>query len=119
MRRIFLMLLLAAASGNAMAEWVFVSGDKATKGYADPETIRKAGNIAKMWTLYNFQNHSSKLHEEFDCKEEQTRQLYAVYYKGQMGSGNLWPPPAVDPLDWRPVIPGTIGQDMWKLACGK
>ena len=85
MRKIILILLLAVVSSNAMAEWVAVNHNKYATGYADPATIVKDGNIAKMWSMvvrkrityfiggYAFK--SIKSQEEFDCKANKLRTL--------------------------------------------
>ena len=53
MKKLLLTLLLAAVSSSAMAEWVYVAKNKegTYAVYADPTTIRKAGNTVKMWGL--------------------------------------------------------------------
>ena len=53
--------MLAVMSSSAMAEWVEVSksGEKTEETnfitvYADPDTIQKIGNKAKMWVLIDY-----------------------------------------------------------------
>jgi hypothetical protein len=96
--------------------------------YVDPNTVRRKGNLVKMWSLRDFKTRqsngrnsyfSTKSLDEFDCTEEQLR-THAVYiYPGQMGTGE-----AVyfnTDLDdkWVPVMPDSMGEAKWEAACGK
>jgi len=54
MRKSILAMLLVAASGSAGAEWTQVGTSDTSTVYADPATISKDGNIAKMWHLLDF-----------------------------------------------------------------
>ncbi len=51
MRRAVLMILLAVVSSSAIAEWVAIVSNETKTTYADPATIRRAGDRAKMWSL--------------------------------------------------------------------
>lgn len=50
-----LITLLLLGSGSAYAEWVKLSGDDRVTSYTDPTTIRRNGNLVRMWDLVNFQ----------------------------------------------------------------
>jgi hypothetical protein len=88
MRKMILILLLAVVSSNAMAEWVAVNRSKYATGYANPATIVKDGNIAKMWSLVDCKTitrfiggppfMSIKSQEEFDCKEKNCGRLHTL-----------------------------------------
>ena len=52
--KVVLMLLLAVVSSSAMAEWVVVVTTMQYTYHADPDTIRKKGNIVKMWVMNDF-----------------------------------------------------------------
>jgi len=54
MRKAILMMLLAVASSSAAAGWVEVNSDETVTVYADPATVRRAGNRATMWVLYDY-----------------------------------------------------------------
>jgi hypothetical protein len=128
MKKIILMLLLAFASSNAMAEWVGVAHNGVATMYANPATIRKTGNIVKMWTMSDYatqqslENYiyyfSSSAQQEYDCKEEQFRVLFYSFYSERMLAGNVV---FTDnpPSPWIPITPGSFGESMWKVACGK
>lgn len=121
--------LLVLSSGPAYAEWVKVSdSDEAGKTvYVDPTTIRRNSNLVKMWQSYDFKTVqtlgsirflTAKEQWEFDCAEERSRVVARKEFSGNMGSG-----PMVSTNSqvgkWVPVIPGSIGQTVWKAACEK
>ena len=91
MKKLLLIFILVIVSNSAMAEWVELgtSQDETGTIYANPATIRKSGNKVKMWDLTDYktaqevtgkQYMSSKSQIEYDCKEEQTRLLFANTY---------------------------------------
>ena len=120
MKKLLIILMLALASASAMAEWTDVAGNDEVGAtvYADLATIRKAGNKVKMWTMYDYKTAqeislykylSYKSQWEFDCKEEQQRNLYISYFSGNMGNGN----PVFsfdDPSKFIPIAPGSVGE---------
>lgn len=127
-----LITLLVLSSGPAYAEWVPLEKNNqlAEIGtvYVDPDTIRRKGNLVKMWQLNDFKTmqggrspsrfSSTKIHKEFDCAEERLRLLALTDFWGNMGTGE--PTDAyIDGGNWVPVEPGTVGQVLWKFACGK
>lgn len=130
MRKVILMLLLAVLSSSAMAEWVKVGANDKSTIYADPATIRKEGNMVKMWRLknygspkvYSFSTNtvlSDREQSEYDCKEEQYRSLYISYHSEKYGKGEVVYRDTYPASNWRPVEPDSIGAELWKLACGK
>ena len=130
MKKIGAILLLAAVSSSAAAAaWVEAGSNEAGAiYYADPGTIRRAGNRVKMWNLVDYKSArvssggmpymSTKTHVEYDCKEECVRTLYYSNHSGNMGRRK-----SVfsddDPTKWRPVPRGTVQEDLWEIACGK
>jgi len=97
MHKAILILLLAVVSSSAMAEWVKVSEDKLVTAYADPTTIRKLGDKVKMWALWDYSTAqegdskpymSVRIQNEYNCKEETVRQIYATTFSGNMAEGN-------------------------------
>lgn len=93
-----LITLLLMSSVSAYAEWVeIVKTDKFTE-YKDPETIRRKGNLVKVWQLRDFNTIqgyagksylSLKMLLENDCTEEQFRILAQFAYSGRMGDGEI------------------------------
>jgi hypothetical protein len=128
MPKAILLMLLTVVSSSAAAEWVEVGRAENITFYADPATIRRSGDLVKMWELHDLKtrylfemskpvmSYMSKL--EYDCKEEQSRQLYLSGHSGNMLVGeriftNDYPD------TWHQVVPGTITETLWKFACGK
>lgn len=131
MRRAILMVMLAVVSNSATAKWVEVAGNDRYTSYADPATIRKVGNKVKMWDLNDFKTRqawkpgegtgpymSSKSLFEYDCKEEQMRMLSLSRHAENMSGGEVVAS-TDDPSNWSAVSPGSVGESLWKFACGK
>jgi hypothetical protein len=128
-RLILLTLLILLCNGPAYAEWVAVSGsdESGEIGYVDPATIRRKGDMVKMWELKDFKTVrtagataylSIKTQAEFDCAEERMRMLAFSVFADNMGSGKVvWS--NSDEGKWKPVEPGSVGEGLWKIACGK
>jgi len=113
-----------------MAEWVGIYSDDDVDGYVDTTSIRKNGNLVKMWGMEDFKTGrntwngvflSRKAQQEYDCRNENDRVLALVTYSGNMGSGkvissftfNEHESPA------RPIVPGSNSEIQWKIACGQ
>ena len=93
----FALLLLASAS--AEAEWKFVDSNEGGNIYVDFATIRKQGNVAKVWVLVDWtaprrlengkQFSSMKVQQEYDCGEKRYRTIFASFHSGSMGTGEV------------------------------
>ena len=136
MKRLLLGLMLlvtagaASAASAASAEWTAVGGTGELIQYVDRATIRKSGNLVKMWDLADYKTvrtspstgvsyFSDKGQREYDCKEEKVRQLAFTWFDGQMGSGKVVYNTSETSMKWSPIQPGSIGEALWKVACGK
>ena len=128
--KILIAVLLAAFSTNVMAEWTMVSGDDYQTAYADLSTIRKSGNRVKMWTLLDYKVvHTSKTNGarylsavaqmEYDCKEETARLSALIWYSKSMSQGEVVYSSGAMPEDFNPMPPGSVGEILFKIACGK
>jgi hypothetical protein len=131
MTRLFLiaLALLVLSSGPAYAEWVKVSASDETGKtvYVDPATIRRNSNLVKMWQFYDYKTVqtvggnrflTAKEQWEFDCAEERSRVVARKEFSGNMGSGTMVFTNS-EVGKWIPVIPGSMGQTVWEVACGK
>lgn len=123
------LITLMVLSGNpAYAEWVGLADvDSETHVYVDPGTIRRKGDLVKMWHLLDSKFPpkrspepflSMKGQNQYDCAEERTRKLFEMFFSGNMGRGEQLYTNS-DETRWEPAAPGSIGQAMWKVACGK
>jgi hypothetical protein len=127
MTRLLLITLLVLSSGPAYAEWVeFAKNDQlGATMYVDPDTIRRTGDLVKMWSLLDYKTVqtssggsylSTKEQSEYDCTEERERLKAFAAFSGSMGSGTVV---SLNPTEdkWVPVAPDSSGQAMRKFAC--
>ena len=123
-------VLLAVFSTGAMAEWTYLTSreDNAFDVYIDKTTIRKRGNVAKMWELRDFKAPqkeasgsylSSRMLEEYDCVEIRQRLLALTDFSGNMGSGQIIFNHQYDNNKWADIAPDTVNMGLWKAACKK
>jgi len=145
MRKLILMLLLSMVSSSAMAEWVKATvihsqqSPEIQTAYVDPDTIQKNGNLVSMSVLVDHQSGLSKevggkikaffssskgnikkswkVQDEFDCGKKKLRMLSYVAYSEHMGKGEIIPSPYVTSV-WESIVPESIGEALWKYACG-
>jgi len=122
-----LIVVLVLSSEPAFAEWVLISDDEERALYVDRDTIRRKGDLVKLWQLYDFKSVQSvggqrflsmRVQNEFDCAEERTRQLARTAFSGNMLNGNVIYTDSIKGI-WDPVPPDTTAQILWKVACGK
>jgi hypothetical protein len=128
MRKAILMMLLGLVSSSAAAEWVELGGNETATTYADPATIRKAGNMVRMWHLLDYtkargiEAHkphlSVKMQNEYDCRQERSRTLAISLHSGNMGEGEILGTISA-PGNWRPVPPDTLVETLREFACGR
>lgn len=126
--RIMMALVMVAASGSALAGWQEVDQSQNSFVYADSATIRKTGSLVKMWHMYDFSEGqqsagipylSIKAQMEYDCKSEQRRRIFEAVFSENMGNGTQGIANNTPKSEWEPVMPGTMGESLWKFACVK
>jgi hypothetical protein len=121
--RIFLCLLLAAVAIPAWAKWVKVSEDNEATYYADPVTVRKDGNIRRMWELqdlkkrYKNREMSRRYLSEYDCKERRHRMLTISAHSEPMARGTLLATEGTSTWDY--IAPHTDGAAILEVVCTK
>ena len=129
MRRLILIVLLVLNCGPVYAEWVEVSANKKAGviAYADPGTIRRTGDLVKMWSLFDLHTtqtigrnsySSIKALQKYDCAEDRSRALAHTKFSGNMGHGKVVYSNSNEGT-WAPIAPVSVGQELWKVACGK
>lgn len=92
----YLLTLAMLITSPAWAGWSFVtSSEEDAEVLVDFETLRKEGNLRRIWQLYNLSPNdkngwgSVRSRVEFDCKNETLKTLsYSVYSK-QFASGSV------------------------------
>lgn len=128
--KLLIAALLAVFSTGAMAEWTYLASreDNAFDVYIDKTTIRKRGNVAKMWELRDFKAPrkeasgsylSSRMLAEYDCVEIRQRLLALTDFSGNMGSGQIIFNHQYDNNKWADIAPDTVNMELWKAACKK
>ena len=127
MTRLLLITLLLLSSSPAYAEWVVVDKNDDGTTYIDPDTIRRKGNLVKMWHLFDYKTTrivagnlslSSKAQSEYDCAEERFRGLAYTDFLFNMGRGMVTNS-SLNEEKWQPVQPRSVGEALWEAACGK
>ena len=120
--------LLGTASFGAMAEWSQVGEDSDSQTYIDRSTIRRSGNMAKMWVINNYKSGqklrgssflflSMRSRHEYDCSDDNLRTLDISIHSARMAEGStLLTESTTQP--WESVVPGSAGALQLKAACG-
>ena len=127
MKRLLMGLMLLMTATAASAEWTRAGETDEFIQYVDTATIRRNGNFVKMWSLADYKtvktvagqsNLSNKKQSEYDCKEEKERKIAHTWFTGQMGSGTVnYTDNRTE--EWSPISPESVGETLWKIACGK
>jgi len=123
MNKVAFVLLLA--SSPAWAAWKNVGKEDNGTTYADPATVVKSGGTVRMWSLLDYNDFqrmvevgyfSQKSLVEYDCKAGQTRGLNVALHAEHMGNGKVIYADE-SPHEWEVLVPGTMGEVLWKFAC--
>lgn len=130
MKHLAAALILAALNTGAAAAWVRVGGNSTAVCYADPASITKKGPIATMTSLLDFTRaqtagsiggkpyQSEKDQREYDCVNERHRLTRFSLRADAMFGGALVRSQS-DAGEWSAVTPGSLGEALWKFACGR
>ena len=119
------LLLLNTVPANA--EWVRLTEADGMTVLFDPETIRRNGNLVKIWLLYDYKTpiitgrdtvFSTKMQSEYDCIGERVRTNGIFEIAGNMGKGKVVSSSLAEG-QWIPIAPDTLGKREWKVACSK
>ena len=122
-----LMIMLLLGGGLAYAEWVRLTEADGMTVHFDPDTIRRNGNLVKIWLLYDYKTaittgrdtvFSTKMQSEYDCIGERVRTNAIFEIAGNMGKGKVVSSSLAEG-QWIPIAPDTLGKREWKVACSK
>lgn len=118
--------------------WVAVDSDYQSPSremvYYDPKSVRRDGNLATLWQLIDYKVmrgnapfgmfmmsphrfFSTKTHKQFDCAHKTARLLASLEFSQHMGTGTR-NAVLVEQDQEQSVIPGSINQALWEVACG-
>ena len=121
-------MLLAVASGNAIAEWVKLDDTDYFTLYADSATHIKNGNMVIMLHLHdekitrrtvtNESYRSTKELVKYDCMGSLMRTLSYSLHADQMGEGKVIYQDNFQ-ANWMPVPPKSLDEVLLKYACSK
>jgi len=123
MRKLAMVLLLI--SGPACAGWNSVAEDETGTFYADPAAAVKNGNVVRMSSLLDYKDFqrmvevgyfSQKTEVEYDCAGHRARALNMSLHAEHMGAGKTVYADESS-HDWEPISAGTVGENLWNLAC--
>jgi hypothetical protein len=106
-----------------------VNVETGEKVYVDPDTIRRRGDIAEMWVLYDNKTAqpavghaylSKTVQNEYHCAEAMKRMVSVKEFSGHMGSGEVlhMNSSLFSTARWMPTRVG-LGETLLKVACGK
>jgi hypothetical protein len=121
--------MLAALSASALAEvWIETSRNDDYLAYADPSSVRRDGDLVKMWSMFDYRNPqtgipgktylSTRRHFEYDCKRARARALAVSSHTAREGKGDALASASVK-YDWRAVVPDSADDYLLKFACKK
>jgi len=123
MKKLFLICLMMLA-GSAWAKWVeYEETDKSTH-YFDPATIRKDGNMRRVWLLQDLRKRgrhgemSRRIRVEYDCKQERYRFLGISGHSEPMAGGKVLGV-ETEENEWAAIAPDTIDEIMLNIVCAK
>mgnify|MGYP006296898565 FL=1 len=122
-------LCLFAALPAAAAGWQRVAGNENVALYIDPASLERKGERARLKNLIDFKApqtdrsiggkpyRSRQEVREYDCRDPRYRLTWFSLRDGPMFAGALVRSQADDGA-WSPVAPGSLGEALWRRACG-
>ena len=123
MKKLLLVGLMMLA-GSAWAEWVVFGESDSGTSYFDPATIRKDGNMRRVWNLQDFRKRdndgvmSLRMRREYDCKQERYRYLAISGHSKPKAGGTVLQSGGED-NDWVVIAPRTIAETLLNRVCAK
>ena len=130
-RIVLVLLVLSCGVCLAQAEWTKVMTDSEAGGYTlyfETTSLRIDNKMVKMWLLYDFKTDqkdekdvsylSLRFQREYNCKQERARTVAQSLFDGNMARGKEISSDSIE-RPWEPVAPGSIGETLWFMACGR
>ncbi len=120
--RVALALSLLLAAAPAWADWVKVGETAAAVHYIDAATIRRDGNLRRVWTVQDMRETDSagvrsiRALEEYDCLTERFRYLSLTAHSAPMAGGEVLAAHVLDD-NWTGRPPGTKPSAIEKIVC--
>lgn len=108
-----------------MAKWEPVAETPQNTYYIDYDAIREDGNIRKLWSIRDYKQRSqsgamsSRLREEFNCKEEKQKLLSLTTFSESMARGDVVLDVPNTGNDWENILPGSAAEVILDAICAK
>lgn len=126
------LLGLVVCTNVTAADWVALStaSDKRSLLLADAESLHVEGALVEMWQMETISPvwtpdktdgsdvRSYKRLLQFDCKKRRYALVSYNEYELAWGSGKLVNSSTISNLRFSPITPETIGETLYKYACG-
>lgn len=123
-------------SGGETAEWTQVADDvvrtegvdagRGVKIFVNKEGIKKNGDKATMWSLFNYESPmpvGSEKHfstaslDEHDCQNKEYRTLAFSWFSHHKAKGSpIYSETTGGKM--QPIISDSVAERVWKIACG-
>lgn len=123
MKKFFFFCCLFASTAVS-AQWVNVGEGDGNNFYIDPNTIRRDGDLRKVWGVQDLKLRdrdgelSRRYREEYNCKEARKRFLSATTHSDSMASGNILVS-TTEPSPWSEIRPNTLADEILKKVCAE
>jgi hypothetical protein len=125
MKRLLFITLLSLTGFSAKAEWVLANVSNAGNAYVDPTSIKRTGNIVRVWELVDYAKpqvvagmayQSDRVLRQYDCVEKTSQLLQIATFSGKMLAGEVV---ITDTKAYPPafVAPGSNGDVLLNFAC--
>lgn len=118
-----LIAMVLLATGSAWAEWVKVGETDDANIYIDPASIRKDGNLRRVWQIQDLKQRdkeggemSRRVRKEYDCKQERHRNLSFSTHSEPMAGGKTLVSGGEE-TKWRDTPPDSAAEAIQKLVC--
>jgi hypothetical protein len=125
MKKLIFVSLMAMLVGSAWAKWVVYAESEETTFYFDPATIRKEGNMRRVWVLQDLRKPdkvggemSVRARNEYDCKNERIRTLGLSTHSEPMARGTVLELGG-EKQNWREIAPETVNETIFNIVCAK
>lgn len=123
-----LITLLVLSSSPAYAEWVLLiqTNQDGHDVYADPDSIRRKGELVEMWDMKDFKTAqtylnrpylSTRTRTEYHCAKGGFRILSLTRFLGNMGSGEVVYSESNRSNELIPFSQGSYAEALWTYAC--
>jgi hypothetical protein len=125
MKSLLLSLIIFIAGSSWAEEWRHGPTTNEAAFFIDPTSIRKDGNVRKVWQIQNFAHNfddgaaSSRARMGYDCVNERARMFSLSTHTQPMAYGNFVSNEQFEKEDWHDIAPGTVLETILKLVCSK